>query len=235
MAGKKEPQQANYAVYDLETTGLKPNIHGVCEVAIMMVDSVTLEELGRYEAIVAPYQIITDYDDDGKPIKEDYICDPIAFKINGFTKQKIETKGRSAKQICQEIKAFEKKHRSGGKKSILVGHNIIRFDNPHLDQLFESKKEELEKVFSSTYFKDTQTMSHDMFPDKTGKGEHTLDTLCERLGVDKFDAHSAMPDVVANAGAFIKMLKKFNSVEGGAKFYRFEGIGCDGPIISENR
>ena len=34
---------------------------------------------------------------------------------------------------------------------------------------------------------------------------------------------------------FELMLKKFNNVEGGAKFYRFEGIGRDGPIIRENR
>lgn len=33
---------------------------------------------------------------------------------------------------------------------------------------------------------------------------------------------------------FELMLKKFNSLEGGAKFYRFEGIGRDGPIIREN-
>jgi len=30
---------------------------------------------------------------------------------------------------------------------------------------------------------------------------------------------------------FELMLKKFNDVKGGAKFYRFEGIGCDGPIV----
>jgi exonuclease SbcC len=34
---------------------------------------------------------------------------------------------------------------------------------------------------------------------------------------------------------FELMLKKFNSVKGGAKFYRFDGIGRDGPIIRENR
>lgn len=34
---------------------------------------------------------------------------------------------------------------------------------------------------------------------------------------------------------FELMLKKFGSAEGGAKFYRFEGIGPDGPIISGGR
>ena len=34
---------------------------------------------------------------------------------------------------------------------------------------------------------------------------------------------------------FELMLKKFNSVEGGAKFYRFEGIGRDGPIVRQHR
>lgn len=32
---------------------------------------------------------------------------------------------------------------------------------------------------------------------------------------------------------FELMLKKFNGVEGGAKFYRFEGIGHDGPIVRQ--
>ena len=34
---------------------------------------------------------------------------------------------------------------------------------------------------------------------------------------------------------FELMLKKFNNVKGGAKFYRFEGIGRDGPIVRETR
>ena len=34
---------------------------------------------------------------------------------------------------------------------------------------------------------------------------------------------------------FELMRKKFNSVVGGAKFYRFDGIGRDGPIVSESR
>jgi hypothetical protein len=29
------------------------------------------------------------------------------------------------------------------------------------------------------------------------------------------------------------MLKKFNNMKGGAKFFRFEGIGPDGPIVKK--
>lgn len=198
-------QQANYAVYDLETTGLKPDRHGVCEIAIMIIDSVTLEELGRYEAVIAPYKLPY-YDNEGKLSWKDYEIDPYALKVNGFTEARIKA-GKDAKEVCKEIAAFMKKY-GGSKKCKLVGHNIEKFDNPHLAQLFEAVKMSVEKVFSSLYFKDTQGMSHDMFPDAVGKGEHTLARLCERLGVDKFDAHSAMPDVIANAQAFVKMMKK---------------------------
>lgn len=206
MADKKGPQQANYVVYDLETTGLKVGKHGVCEIALLALDSITLEETDRYEAIIAPYQLkVTD--DDGNEIEIDYEFDTKALEINGLTEQKIRA-GKDAKEVCKDIIAFEKRNRSGSKKSKLVGHNIIKFDNPHLAFFFYCLGFDIEKVFDSNYFKDTMDMSQDMFPEATGRGEHTLARLCERFGVDKFDAHSAMPDVIANAAVFVKILKK---------------------------
>lgn len=201
-------QQANFIIYDFETTGLKPNIHGVCEVAMLGIDSVTLEEIGRYEAIVAPYQVDSgELDEKGKPILIDYIVDPYALKVNGLTMKKIQA-GTPAKEVVEEMMAFAKKCNAGSKKPILVGHNIIRFDNPHMGVLFDLHKKDPAKSFSQYYFVDTQQESHKMFPEATEKGDHTLARLCERFNVDKFDAHSAMPDVIANTEVFIKIIKK---------------------------
>lgn len=207
MAEKKAPQQANYIVYDLETTGLKVGVHGVCEIALLAIDSVTLQELERYEAVIAPYKMKILDEETGDEIEVDYIFDPIALNINGLTEQKIRA-GKDPKVAIKEIIAFEKRNRSGAKKSRLVGHNIIKFDNPHIGMLFMSLGFDISKVFNTNYFSDTMAMSHDMFPDCTGRGEHTLARLCERFGVDKFDAHSAMPDVIANTAVFVKILKK---------------------------
>lgn len=199
-------QQANYAVFDLETTGLKPAIHGVCEVAIMIIDSVTLEELGRYESVIASYDTIR-YHEDGTKTFEPYEIDNYALTVNGLTREKIDA-GKPAKEVVAEMIAFCKKHMAGSKKHIPVGHNINKFDLPHFDNLFDSVKKDLSKIFSSMYSVDTQLESHRIFAHCTGTGEHTLARLCERFNVDKFDAHSAMPDVIANAGVFVKIQKR---------------------------
>lgn len=200
-------QQANYIVYDLETSGLKAGTHGVMEIAMMGIDCVTLEEIARYEALICPYQIMYE-DEDGNEAFKDYEVNQIALDINGLTMKKIETSGKPAKEVIKDIDAFVKKCKSGSKKPVLVGHNIIKFDNPHLANFFMSNKKDPGKFFDSNYFVDTQQESHKMFPECTGRGENTLAKLCERFGVDKFDAHSAMPDVIANAAVFIKILQK---------------------------
>lgn len=200
-------QQANYIVYDLETSGLKVGTHGVMELAMMAIDSVTLEEIARYETLIAPYPIMFE-DEEGNEAFKEYEVNQVALDINGLTMKKIETSGKPAKEVIKEIEEFVKKCKAGSKKPVLVGHNIIKFDNPHLANFFMSNKKDPGKLFDSNYFVDTQQESHKMFPEATGRGENTLSKLCERFGVDKFDAHSAMPDVVANAAVFVKILKK---------------------------
>jgi DNA polymerase III epsilon subunit-like protein len=207
MAEKKVATQSNYLIYDLETTGFNVGQHGICEVAFMVVDSVTLEELERYESIVAPYDSLQGYDEDGKGIFKPYEVTQGALDVNGLTVEKI-AKGKPAKEVVEDIIEMCKRHFAGTKKPILCGHNVIKFDNPHLNNLFESHKKDLSKSVNDMYFIDTMVESWRAWPQLTGRGEHTLDAVCQRLGVEKFDAHSAMPDVIANTKAFIELQKR---------------------------
>lgn len=198
-------QQPNYIVYDLETTGFTAGKHGVCEIAMMGINSVTLKEIGRYEAIIAPYKVPNE---DGELV--DYEVSQGALDVNGLTMDKIRA-GKDPIQVVKESSAFMKSCNAGSKKPILTGHNIIKFDNPHLDSFFTCNKGDLSKFVNSLYFIDTMLESWRMFPDATGTGQHTLAKLCERFDVDKFDAHSAMPDVIANANVFIKIQERLRN------------------------
>lgn len=198
--------KAPYLVFDLETSGLSNEKNGVVEVAMIMVDPITLEERGRYEAIIAPYPLLK-YNDEGKKEFVDYEISEYAMEVNGISMKKLQS-GVPAKKVCLDMIAFSKENGSRGSKAIPVGHNINNFDLPFLAYFFECNGKDLSSIMNPSYSIDTMLESWRMFPEESGTGAHTLDTLCGRLGVEKFNAHSAMPDTVANYKAFKVMQEK---------------------------
>lgn len=188
----------NIIVYDIETGGFSKEKNGLAEIAMIAIDIETLEELERYEAVIAPY-------DNTEGERVTYT--PEALKINGLTMKQIEN-GKPAKEVVKEIIAFAKRHKRGSKKTMLCGHNIEKFDNPWLDYFFLCQKKDASAHFENWCI-DSMWWASMKWPNDTIV-DHKLGTCCKELGIKLSNAHSAMPDTEANAKlvtAFIRSLR----------------------------
>jgi len=198
---------ANIIVFDLESGGFltKEHTHGLCEIAMIAIDANTLEELGRYEAIIAPYKTfsgeLTTYTEG-------------ALAINGLTMAKIEA-GKDPKLVAREIVAFAKEHKIGGRNGapLLAGHNIRGFDLPYLTQFMEIHAKDLYKSFSRDYI-DTLMFTRLMWAEDGSILNHKLGTACSKAGVELEDAHRAMADTEANAELLKVFLKNMRGSGG---------------------
>lgn len=189
----------NIIVYDIETGGFSKEQNGLAEIAMIALDIVTLEEVDRYEAVIAPYDNL-----DG--VRVTYTKEALA--INGLTMRQIEG-GKPAKQVVLEIIAFAKKHKRVSKKPMLCGHNIEKFDNPWIDYFFLCNKKDAAQHFENWCI-DTMWWAGMKWPE-VGENEslldHKLGTCCIASGIKLSNAHSAMPDTEANAQLIISFIK----------------------------
>lgn len=186
-------QVANIAVWDLETGGLKHDRDAVVEIAMVVLDSTTLEIVDRYESIIAPYKLKSGVD---------VLYDPKALAYNGISMSKIQSEGRDAKQVAKEIQAFCKKHkkgiRGGNGKLISCGHNIEKFDIPFLETFLGNFSVKYDDLFVPWPL-DTLWMTRLKWSEDGSIKDHKLETACNGVGIQLIDAHRAMNDVEANA------------------------------------
>lgn len=182
---------ANIAIWDLETGGLKYDTHALAEIAIIIINSETLEEIDRYEAIVAPYKL---------PNGEMVQYDQRALDYNGLTMRKIEA-GEDARTVAKSIESLCKKHkvklRGNAGKLISSGHNIDEFDIPFFKFFLSIFKVDYYSLFQKSSL-DTLLITRMRWPKDGEILNHKLGTACEKAGVDLIDAHRAMNDVEAN-------------------------------------
>ena len=184
----------NIIVYDIETGGFSKEKNGLAEIAMIAIDIETLEELERYEAVIAPY-------DNTEGVRVTYT--PEALKINGLTMKQIEN-GKPAKEVVKDMMDFAKRHKRGSKKPMLCGHNIEKFDNPWLDYFFLCHKKDASAHFENWCI-DSMWWAALKWPNDAIV-DHKLGTCCKEVGIKLSNAHSAMPDTEANAKLIISFL-----------------------------
>lgn len=183
---------ANIIVFDIETGGFLTDDHkyGIAEIAMVAIDTETLKEIGRYEALIKPYKThsgeLTQYTDG-------------AFAVNGLSMEKLET-GKDALVVAKEIVKFANDVKVGGRngQAVLAGHNIDGFDLPYLGQFFELMKIDASKNFSKNSI-DTLLWSRLVWTKDGSILDHKLGTVCSAAGIELIDAHRAMVDVEATA------------------------------------
>lgn len=189
----------NIVTYDIETGGFSKEKNGLAEIALVAHDIITLEEIDRYEAVIAPYDNL-----DGERVT----YTPETLKVNGLTMKQIEN-GKPSKEVVSDIMAFAKKHKRASKKPILAGHNIEKFDNPRLDYFFLCHKKDITQYFENWDI-DTMWWSALKWPNAGDGGDildHKLGTVCAKSGIKLSNAHSAMPDTEANAELVMTFLR----------------------------
>jgi DNA polymerase-3 subunit epsilon len=188
-------------VFDTETGGLKPKENPIMEIALVALDMKTLDEVGRWETLVKPYNGLK--------------YDQAALDIHGISISEATNKGVSLEEMVATTikfyKQFTPKGGRGGGRPILSGHNLP-FDNGMLKEAFSlagynlfdfvlSNGEEI-SVF------DTLPISKFVWP---SEDKHTLGECCKRAGMGDFTAHRAMPDVIASCD----LIRFFRSLTGG--------------------
>lgn len=184
-----------FVVFDLETGGLKTK--GDCSpiTEIAMVEVTNNLSIGdSFDEFIKPYEDTSRYEAN-------------ALKVSNITLDLCEEKGLEAAAVVKKITDFltASKKRGGGKKPVLVGHNIDSFDIPLLDYFLTKYKVDLSKYADDAFTVDTKWWGRICYPDMAG---FTLGDCLTREGIDNEMAHRAITDTKANAELFIRMMKR---------------------------
>ena len=225
MYNNNKPQNPNsYIVFDFETSGLDPNKVAVTEIAMIVIKGDEfLEEIGRYEALIKPYNPKLQYEEK-------------ALKITNISIDKLHDEGKDFKEVVENvlelmISANCYKEKSPGLKPILVGHNVqfdIAFLQAMMNEYYKDQKtsgdkrlqellhgrESLYGNFTPTYI-DTWVLGKMWFGGDIELPNYKLGTIVEKAGIEIYEAHRAMNDVVAT-GEFLRAC--IRSMKGGYDF-----------------
>lgn len=186
----------NIVVFDLETGGLSADKNPVVEIAICPI-SKQLEDLPEYTSLIKPYG--------------DLVIQQQALEANGLTMKEING-GQTVEKVCNEVIKVLKSLKVGKNLPILCGHNIRKFDNPFLKNMFEFCGEDLFKYVDSEQFLDTLEMTRMVWDERPN---YKLGTCTSHINQDLVQAHRALPDTRANKELIKHLLKGMRGELGG--------------------
>lgn len=191
----------NIIILDTETGGLDEKENPIMEIAMIVKDITTWEEIGRWESLVKGYS--------------DLSYDQKALDVHGITVSECNNSGLSledaVKTCIQLFKKFTPKGDRGGGRPILAGHNLP-FDIKMLKMAFKLAGYNLSDYVLSNgdeiTILDSLPMAKFFWPNESN---HKLGDCCKKAGLGDFTAHRAMPDVIASADLFEFFRDKYNS------------------------
>jgi DNA polymerase III alpha subunit (gram-positive type) len=148
----------------------------------------------------------------------DNCYNPQALEVTKISREMFEEEGLPHQEAYAEITEMIERHIMGNSKPVIVGHNIgslprriVRgkevgpdgFDNPFMEKLFKenggdfffSINDEIIDTLKWARFKWSELPSYSLGP------------CANEVGLTLKEAHRALPDTVANAKFFIKMMQ----------------------------
>ncbi len=159
--------------FDIETTGLSPKNEGIIEIAGQKVlDGVII---GKYENFVNP----------GIPISSG------AEAVHGISNDFIEKNGIPVEVVIPEFLTF-------CRDSVLVGHNIIKFDFPFIKKHAHGLgMTQIDNMLLDTLLLARRTLR---LP------RYNLGSIASYFGISYEGAHRAMTDVNITRQVFYKLM-----------------------------
>ena len=193
----------NIVIYDLETTGVDPEIANIVEIAACHPDT-SGKDLDYHELVKPP---------DGHIPKE-------STEIHKITEEMVEDKPGIAAVLPQFYEFIQ--------DSILVGHNISQFDNLILGRVIKEHLEE-DKDLTNFYY-DTLVAARRLFPHERrnlGSLAKRFDIM-GKLDMRLENLHSAGNDVAVNREVFKELIavdSQKRRAESLAEFLPLVGLG----------
>jgi len=193
-----DPWPSTYAVFDIETDGLKTDTCMPTEVALIYVV-------------------------DGKPVgsMDELIwrSEPIPYRITEITGITLEMCQKYGKPLAQVFNLFW----AYASVFPLVGHNIYKFDCP-IVRRFRPPWAKADAYGADTthlfrHFKRTGRMEWppqkemERMMNSAGREsfKYNLNVACQEMGVKAVQGHRAMPDVVNNMELYEEMKRRANA------------------------
>lgn len=189
-----------YIVIDVETGGFSPQQNLLTQIAFIIIDGFTLEELYSYNTYIYPY-------DDNLYISKE------ASKLTGITKEKLLVEGKPLKNVLDEICNIWKGFKRSYFLPALVSHNGT-FDTMYLEDVFNrvyginSGKNGVNKMYDfvlKTGF-DTMLLARQKYIDNE-LPNFKLETIGDYIGSSNYSAHDALADIRQTADLFRHFIK----------------------------
>lgn len=177
----------NLAFIDTETTGLEVERHEIIDIGCVLVKQVLRENGG------SSLEIIDELEYKIKP-KHIETADPAALLINGYK----EADWIFAIDLKKALEILSEKT----KDAIMVGHNVA-FDYAFLEKAFEDNGVENKMHYHKL---DTISIAYARLYDKKDIEKFSLRSLCEYLGIENKNAHTALSDARATFELYKKLL-----------------------------
>lgn len=173
------------AIIDIETGGFHKTKNGLAEIGIMFIDE-NQEKLGEFSWLIKPYRMRGP--ENAQALQEFVTYDEGAVKLHGLNFELLSKMGSDPAFVAHAITSIVKHHNI----THLIGHNIVGFDWPWLDEFFTRFGPEDYK-WGDLILIDTLKKSKEKIPAPS----HSLQPLCAQLGIQTTDAHRALGDVRA--------------------------------------
>ena len=204
----------DYIVFDFETGSRNPRKTQPTQIAALALDGRNLKLKGTFNSEIRPIL------DDEKAIEMGF--DPLedeALRITGKNRDDL-AKAPMPKTVWKKFCNFVNQYNWKGTQffaPIPAGFNIIGFDMIIIDRLCKAygpydKEREQQKLFNKIYKVD---MMDNMFMWTEGDPavkSISMDSLRDRMGLSKENAHDALQDVKDTANIMIKFMKTHRSV-----------------------
>ena len=171
-------------VYDLETTGLRPDKDRIIQFSAIKIifDGTEFVEIDRFNSYVNPEVPIS----------------PRITEITGITDEMVAD-AQTEDEIFYCIKEFF------GEKFVASGYNVAKFDNKFMQRIFTQNCSEFSPVFTV----DVIEMAKDNV-EKDDTENFKLGTMAKLYGVDEgLTFHNAMDDVTATARLLSVFYKEY--------------------------
>ena len=204
----------DYIVFDFETGSRNPRKTQPTQIAALALDGRNLKLKGTFNSEIRPIL------DDEKAIEMGF--DPLedeALRITGKNREDL-AKAPMPKTVWKKFCNFVNQYNWKGTQffaPIPAGFNIIGFDMIIIDRLCKAygaydKERQQQKIFNKIYKVD---MMDNMFMWTEGDPaikSISMDSLRDRMGLSKENAHDALQDVKDTANIMIKFMKTHRSV-----------------------